>query len=79
VKLLSNRYAFWRCTRLGKNEIFFKLSADILLMRLAYLLGSKSKKDVEWTVIVQNAPRTGRHDHETAKYVCLHKFNRNHD
>jgi hypothetical protein len=48
-------------------RFFDEKSADILFYRLVYLLGRFSTLQIKPKIIVQNGPRTGKHDINTGK------------
>lgn len=62
-----------------KMKYFTKESVDVLLLRLSYLLAVRRTEGFDCTIIVQNGPRTGKHDPLTGKEQCLHKFNHGED
>jgi hypothetical protein len=58
-------------------NVFSKESSELLINRLIYFMGYN--KGAPFKVIVQNGPRTGKHDPESKKESCLHTFKENED
>ncbi len=48
-------------------KYFTEASADILIMNIIFLLGYQKALGLNSTVIIQNGPRTGKHDPNTGK------------